>query len=280
MLQWFHIYPAKEHMIISSQHNQHIKQIRSLRHRHERERSGLFFIEGIRIVTEAVQSGAEIEKLVVAPELLKSEFGREIIQEQRDQGTPCTEVTADVFSSISTKDGPQGIGAVVRQRWEELEHVRLTDMQYWVALDAAQDPGNIGTTLRTGDAAGSTGLILLGSCADPYDATALRASMGAIFSQRLVKASFADFLRWKQQHNYFVVGTSKAAPRDYREVSYQFPLVLLMGSERLGLSSEQQALCDMMVKIPMVGRSDSLNLAVATGITLYEIFYQAHAGDR
>src|SRR6266567_2349742 len=120
MLQWLHTYLAKEHMIISSQHNQHIKQIRSLRHRHERERSGLFFIEGIRIVTDAVQSGAEIEKLVVAPELLKSEFGREIIQEQRDQGTPCTEVTADVFSSISTKDGPQGIGAVVRQRWEEL----------------------------------------------------------------------------------------------------------------------------------------------------------------
>ena len=262
-------------MIISSQRNQHIKHIRNLRHRHERERSGLFFIEGIRIVTEAVQSGAEIETLVVAPDLLKSEFGRGIVQEQQDQGTPCTEVTADVFSSISTKDGPQGIGAVVRQRWEELEHIRLMNGQYWVALDAAQDPGNIGTILRTGDAAGSTGLILLGNCADPYDATALRASMGAIFSQRLVKAGFAAFVRWKQQHNYGVVGTSKAAPHDYREVSYQFPLVLLMGSERLGLSSEQQALCDLMVKIPMVGHSDSLNLAVATGITLYEIFHQA-----
>jgi len=95
-----------------------------------------------------------------------------------------------------------------------------------------------------------------------------------------VKASFADFVQWKQQHNYFVVGTSRAAPRDYRAVTYLFPLVLLMGSERLGLSSEQQAMCDMMVKIPMVGRSDSLNLSVATGITLYEIFHQSHAGDR
>jgi TrmH family RNA methyltransferase len=267
-------------MIISSQHNQHIKQIRSLRHRPEREQSGLFFIEGIRIVAEAVQLGVEIETLVVAPDLLKSQFGREIIQEQQAHGTPCIEVTTGVFSSISSKDGPQGIGAVVRQRWEALEHVRLADGQYWVALDAAQDPGNIGTILRTGDASGSAGLILLGNCADPYDATALRASMGAIFSQRLVKASFADFLRWKQQHNYYVVGTSRAALRDYRKVSYQFPLVLLMGSEKLGLSSEQQATCDMMVKIPMVGRSDSLNLAVATGITLYEIFYQTHAGDQ
>jgi TrmH family RNA methyltransferase len=267
-------------MIISSQRNQHIKQIRSLRHRHEREQNGLFFIEGIRIVTEAAQLGAEIETLVVAPDLLKSEFGREIVWAQQDHGTACIEVTAEVFSSISSKDGPQGIGAVVRQRWEALEHIRLANGQYWVALDAAQDPGNIGTILRTGDAAGSPGLILLGNCADPYDATALRASMGAIFSQRLVKASFADFVQWKQQHHYFVAGTSRAAFRDYRKVSYQFPLVLLMGSERLGLSSEQQARCDMMVKIPLVGRSDSLNLAVATGITLYEIFHQAHGDEK
>jgi len=267
-------------VIISSLHNQYIKQIRSLRHRPEREKSGLFFIEGIHIVTEAVQLGVEIETLVVAPDLLKSQFGREIIQVQQEHGTPCIEVTTEVFSSISSRDGPQGIGAVVRQRWEVLEHIRLANGQYWVAVDAAQDPGNIGTILRTGDAAGSAGLILLGNCADPYDATALRASTGAIFSQRLVNASFADFVQWKQQHNYFVVGTSRAAPRDYRTVTYLFPLVLLMGSERLGLSSEQQATCDMMVKIPMVGRSDSLNLAVATGITLYEIFHQSHAGDR
>lgn len=267
-------------MIISSQRNQHIKQIRNLRHRHEREQSGLFFIEGIRIVTEAVQLGAEIETLVAAPDLLKSQFGREIIQVEQDRGTPCIEVTAEVFSSISSKDGPQGIGAVVRQRWEALEHIRLANGQYWVALDAAQDPGNIGTILRTGDATGSAGLILLGNCVDPYDATALRASMGAIFSQRLVKASFADFVQWKQQHNYFVIGTSRTAPHDYRAVTYLPPLVLLMGSERLGLSSEQQAICDTMVKIPMVGRSDSLNLAVATGITLYEIFHQTHAGNR
>src|SRR5260370_33926277 len=98
-------------MIISSQHNQHVKQIRSLRHRHERERSGLFFIEGIRIVTEAVQSGAEIATLVVAPELLTKGIGREIIQEQKDQGTPCTEVTADDFRSISNKDGPARVRA-------------------------------------------------------------------------------------------------------------------------------------------------------------------------
>jgi RNA methyltransferase, TrmH family len=261
-------------MLISSLSNARIKQIRSLRHRQEREQTGLFFVEGIRLVTEAVQLGADVETLVVAPDLLKSPFAHEVIRAEQEGGTPCIEVTADVFKSISTKEGPQGLGAVVRQRWEALDHVRLSHKHYWIALDSAQDPGNIGTIMRTGDAFGSTGLMLLGNCADPYDPTALRASMGAIFSQPLVKASFADFAHWKQQHDYVVIGTSKAAPNNYREVSYHLPMVLLMGSERLGLSSEQQAICDLMVSIPMVGRSDSLNLAVATGIVLYEVFHQ------
>jgi TrmH family RNA methyltransferase len=261
-------------MIISSLANPRIKHIRGLHHRQEREQTGLFFIEGIRLVTEAVQLEAGIETLVVAPELLKSQFAQEVVRAQQERGTPYIEVTADVFTSLSVKEGPQGIGAVVRQHWESLEQVRLLNKDYWVALDAAQDPGNIGTIIRTGDSFGSVGLILLGNSADPYDPTALRASMGAVFSQRLVRASFADFAYWKHQHNYCVIGTSKAALHNYREVSYRFPLVLLMGSERLGLSNEQQALCDLMVSIPMVGRSDSLNLAVATGIVLYEVFRQ------
>jgi TrmH family RNA methyltransferase len=262
-------------MRITSQSNTRIKEIRSLHNRQERERTGLFFIEGIRIVVEAVQAGAQIETLVVAPDLLKSQLGQETVRQERERGIPVLEVSAPVFKSLSVKEGPQGIGAVVRQHWEPLDNVRLTNDLCWVALDAAQDPGNIGTILRTDDAVGGTGIMLLGNCADPYDPTALRASMGAIFSQRLVKASFADFARWKERHHYIVAGTSDSAKRDYREARYHIPLVLLMGSERQGLSAEQQAVCDLMVSIPMVGRSDSLNLSVATGIVLYEIFYQS-----
>ena len=262
-------------MMITSQSNARVKQICGLRNRHEREQTGLFFIEGIRIVGEAVQSGAQIETLVVAPALLKSQFAQETVQQVREQGIAMLEVSPEVFKSLSVKEGPQGIGAVVHERWEALDAVRLTDNDLcWVALDAAQDPGNIGTTLRTSDAVGGTGLLLLGNCADPYDPSAIRASMGAIFSQRLVKASFADFARWKERHHYTVVGTSDATKLDFREAHYTPPLVLLMGSERQGLAPEQQAVCDSMVRIPMVGHSDSLNLAVATGIVLYEIFYQ------
>jgi len=260
-------------MLIASQSNSRIKEIRSLHNRKARERTGLAFIEGIHIVTEAVQSGDVVEMLVTAPELLTSAFAQEFVAAQTQQGLPYLEVTPEVFKSISLKDNPQGIAAVVRQRWESLEHIRLTN-ELWVALDAVQDPGNLGTILRTCDAVGCTGIMLLGQSTDPYDPTALRASMGAIFSMRLAKATFAAFAGWKQKHQYCVVGTSGAAPVDYQAIAYPRSLVLLMGSERMGLSTEQQAICDAMVKIPMVGRSDSLNLAVSTGVILYEIFNQ------
>lgn len=259
-------------MIITSQNNPRIKQIRALRQRKERDQTGLAFIEGIRIVAEAAALPDTIETLVVAPELLSSSFAQELVQAKQNEGMPCLEVTPEVFGSLSIKEGPQGIGAVILQHWETLEQIVLSDDFCWVALDAVQDPGNLGTILRTCDAVGCSGLILLGQSTDPYDATALRASMGAIFTQRLVKASFTDFVAWKQQRGYPVIGTSGAAASDYQSAAYQFPTILLMGSERLGLSPDQQAACDLVVSLPMVGRADSLNLAVATGVMLYTLF--------
>jgi len=261
-------------MRIASRSNPGIKRMRSLRSRAERERTGLFFVEGIQIVVEAVQQNAPIEEMVIAPELLTSAFAQETVQQQKERGVPCLEVTAEVFESLSLKERPQGIGAVVRQRWEKLEQVDAAHRLGWVALEGVQSPGNLGTILRTADAVGAAGVILIGPSTDPYDPTAVRASMGAIFSQRLVRARFEAFAAWKRQTGCRLVGTSPAAATDYRAASYQPPLVLFMGSEQKGLSPEQQALCDLVVRIPMVGRSDSLNLAVATALMLYEIFYQ------
>jgi TrmH family RNA methyltransferase len=260
-------------MPITSRSNPTIKTIRSLRDRKERDRAGLFFVEGIRLVVEAAQLGAEIETLIVAPDLLKSRVALDTVGGVRHSGRDVTvlEVSPDVFESISQKEGPQGIGAVVRQRWESLRDVRIGDELCWVALDEPQDPGNVGTILRTADAVGCGGVILLDHSADPYDPAALRASMGAIFSQRLVRARFSDLLIWKLENDYRLVGTSDHASTDYRAAAYRFPLVLLMGSEREGLSADQQTACDMMVHLPMKGRSDSLNLAVATGVMLFEL---------
>jgi TrmH family RNA methyltransferase len=260
--------------IISSRNNPLIKTIRGLGSRKQREQTGLFFAEGIHLVAAAAHHGAEIECCVVAPELLISSFGQELAHTLAQSNARYVEVTTDVFDSLAAKDRAQGIGAVVRQRWESFADLVPTERQCWVALDTVQYPGNLGAILRTCDAVGGAGVILLGSSTDPYDPAAVRASLGAIFSQRLVRASFAEFAEWTQWQRVALVGTSPTADRDYQAVAYKPPLVLLMGSEPRGLSAEHQALCDTVVTIPMVGHNDSLNLAVATGIVLYEIFNQ------
>ncbi len=259
---------------ISSPANPAIKRIRSLRQRKQREKTGLFFAEGIRIVTEAVQVRAPVEALVIAPDLLESRFARSLCEDQRRMGVPVLEVTKEVFQSISDKDGPQGLAAVIRQRWDTPDAAARSNRRRWVALSGVQDPGNLGTVLRTSDAVGFAGVILVGPTTDPYDPACVRASMGAIFSQRLVRLTVEELAAWKNRYGYTFVGTSGAAPTNYRNVSYREPVVIFMGSEREGLSAQEQALCDVMVSIPMVGRSDSLNLAVATGVVLYEAFWQ------
>jgi RNA methyltransferase, TrmH family len=262
--------------MISSPNNPQIKQIRALRQRKEREQCGHCFIEGIRLVGEAVQLGADIEQLIVAPEILLSEFALELVEGQRRAGVEVLEVSRRVFAGLSQKDGPQGLGAVVRMRWQQLDDAQPAAGPGWVALDAVQDPGNLGSILRTADAVGCGGVILLGNSSDPYDPAALRGSMGAVFNQRLVRADFSELVAWARQQGYPLVGATAAAEQEYRAATYRTPLVLLMGSEREGLAPEQLAQCDLTVRIPMVGRSDSLNLAVATGVILYEIFAQQH----
>jgi TrmH family RNA methyltransferase len=260
--------------IISSRSNPAVKTIRALNSRKQRDNSGRFFVDGLHLVAAAIQQQAEIETCVVAPELLISPFGRELARALAQCSAQVLELTADVFQSLAAKEHAQGLGIVAHQRWLDLARVRPQAGQCWVALDTVQYPGNLGAILRTCDAVGGAGVILLGNTTDPYDPAAVRASLGAIFSQRLARASFAEFAAWRRRHNIVVVGTSPAAALDYKAVAYQPPLVLLMGSEPRGLAREQQALCDVVVNIPMVGHSDSLNLAVATGIMLYEIFNQ------
>lgn len=264
--------------MITSLSNERIKVIRKLQDRKGRQESGLFYIEGLRIVAEAVEQHASIDTLIVAPELLKSAFAQQLVSEQRAAGVSVLEVGADVFHRMSAKEGPQGLAAVVGQRWLRLEAIDPQAGDTWVGLVSVADPGNLGTILRTLDAVGGQGVILLDQSTDPYDPGAVRGSMGALFTQKLVRATFAEFADWKRQRDIRVVGTSDKAPTDYHVYRYPARLVLLMGSERQGLQDEQIALCDEMVSIPMLGKSDSLNLAVATGVVLYEILNQKREG--
>jgi TrmH family RNA methyltransferase len=261
--------------MISSTHNPAVRRIRSLRSRKGREETGLFLAEGIRIVGEAAELGAEIESLVTAPELLTSDFARGLVERLR--GTvPVLELSPAVFESISGKEGPQGIAAVIRQRLCSLDQTDPRRGLCWIALEGVADPGNLGSILRTSDAAGAAGILLLGATTDPYDPSAVRGSMGALFSQQLVRTDLNNLRQWSGANDIAIVGTGDAATLDYREAEYRRPLILLMGSERQGLSPEARALCGALVRIPMTGRSDSLNLAVATGVMLYELYDRAH----
>ena len=259
---------------ISSLQNQHIKQIRALRNRKERDSSGLFYIDTAQLVAAAADHGAHIELLVVVPEQLRSPFCRGLAHRLR-AAVPTIEVTAEVFGGLAGRDDTQGLGAVVRQRWTALDRLEDADDRCRVALDGVQYPGNLGTILRTCDAVGAAGVVLLGPTADPYDPAAARASTGAIFTQQLVRASPGQLAAWARGRGATVVGTAPEARLDYRAADYRAPLVLAMGSEGHGLSADMRAACDTLVRIPMVGAADSLNLAIAASLMLYEAFRQA-----
>lgn len=264
---------------ITSHNNPKIKQIRQLlTQRKERDRSGLFVAEGIRHVGEAVEAHANLEYLCYAPTLLTSDFAHQLIDEQARLGIPCLAIDEDTFTSLADKDNPQGILAVVHK--PEISHSGLpsADFRWGAALVAPQDPGNIGSILRTIDAVGASGLILLDDpqqdqySADPYHPGSVRASMGSIFWYPPVRAQFSEFQRWAKSNGMKVYGTSAHGTQDYRSVNdYHQPFVLLMGSERQGLTPSQMDACDVLLKIPMHGRVTSLNLAIATGVMLYDM---------
>jgi TrmH family RNA methyltransferase len=256
--------------LITSRSNPKIKQARALHQRKARQEARLFLVEGIHHVGEAAESGAGIEAIYYAPDRLKSNFANQLIAEQSAGGVPCVALSADVFDSIADKENPQGILAVVRQPDRRLEDLDPERFPWGVALVAAQDPGNMGAILRTIDAVGASGMILLESSVDAYHPSAVRASMGTIFWHPLVQTSFAAFQAWTGMHRYHVYGSSAKADCDYLDARpFLTPRILLLGSEREGLSVEQSQACEQIVRLPMRGRASSLNLAVAAGILLY-----------
>jgi RNA methyltransferase, TrmH family len=257
-------------MLITSPSNPKIKQARALHQRKQRDATGLFLVEGLFHIGEALAAQVAIEYLCYAPNLLESDFARQLIDRAAVNGITCCETTADILASLAEKENPQGIIAVVRQRRVTLEALTPQNFSWGVAIVSPQDPGNMGAILRTIDAVGASGLILLDNGVDPYHPTAVRASLGSIFWSPIVSATFEEWSHWAQQHRYHVYGTSAKGSVDYSEVeTYERPLIVLMGSEREGLSREQAAICQQLVRLPMRGHVSSLNLAVAAGILLY-----------
>ena len=257
---------------IISHSNPKVKQARALRQRKQRDATGLFLVEGLFHIGEAMAARAAIDSLFYAPDLIESDFARQLIDRAAAEGITCYETTAEILASLAEKENPQGVIAVVAQQRVKLADLTPQNFPWGVAIVCPQDPGNVGTILRTIDAVGASGLILLDSGVDPYHPTAVRASLGSIFWYPIVCASFSEWSQWAQRQGYHVYGTSAGGSVDYREVeAYERPLIALLGSEREGLSREQAAVCQQLVRLPMHGHVSSLNLAVAAGVLLYAV---------
>ena len=258
--------------LIKSRSNQKVKLARSLRQRKARDKTGLFLVEGIRHVGEAYQAGSAIEYILFSPELLKSKFAHNLIDQAVNTGISCLPTTSEVFSSFTEKENPQGICAVVQQPNLDLSRLAPHNFPWGAAVISPQDPGNIGTILRTIDAVGAGGLILIDSSTDPFHPTGVRASMGMIFWYSIAVCSFNDFAIWVKKHNYEVFGSSAQNGIDIQDIDdFALPLILLLGSEREGLNAKHSKICKEVISLPMQGRASSINLSVAAGIMLYQI---------
>lgn len=252
--------------MITSTSNPLIKQVRALRQKKARTESDSFLVEGIHHVGEVIAAGWDVQTVLYAPELLTSQFANDLLA--RASHLKLQPVSAQVIESLADKENPQGILAVVKERHIKFDDLKL--IKKAVALVSPQDPGNVGTILRTMDAVQADALFLLDGGVELHHPTVVRASMGTLFWIPVVQTSFYDFIPWAKKGNVQLIGTSAKADMDYRSFKPQPPWTLLLGNEQKGLSPEQTSACDVTVSLPMHGRVSSLNLSVAAGVLLYQ----------
>jgi len=269
-----------ETQLITSLGNPLVKRARALRQKKARGESGLFLVEGIHHVGEAVQAGWDVDSVLYAPDLLKSHFAQDLLVRLAAPSGPAARtsrlvvqpVSAEVMDSLTDKENPQGILAIVHQKKTELAD--LQTFRSGVALVSPQDPGNVGTILRTMDAVGAEVLFLLNGGVDLFHSSVVRASMGTLFWKPVVQTSFDEFVNWARgsgSESTQLIGTSAHADVDFHTLIPRSPWVLVMGNEQKGLTAEQTRACDVTVALPMKGRVSSLNLAVAAGVLLYAL---------
>lgn len=257
---------------ITSLTNDRVKAIRALEMRKVRKETGLFVAEGVSLLITARDHGYVPETLVYQAGTAESGIARGLVTHALNAGAEVLEVSEAVLGKLASKDNPQTVLGVFRQRFADLPEVsKIGTGETWLALEEIRDPGNLGTIIRTADAVGCAGVILIGTTCDPYSLEAIRATMGSIFAVPIAKMERAAFLDLQKAWHGDVIGTHLDAREDFRSADYKGPHLIVMGGEGPGLSSSAAALCTKLVKIPMAGKLDSLNLAIATALTLYQV---------
>jgi len=257
---------------VTSLSNPIVKDIKALALKKFRDQQGAFLAEGLKLVLDALDQGWTIRTLIFAKAQKRNAAVEKIAARTVASGGLVLEVSEKVLAAITRRDNPQMVLGVFSQRFEKLAAVQPEGNDVWVALDRVRDPGNLGTIIRTADAVGAKGVILVGDCTDPFSLETVRATMGSIFAQPIARAGVEEFLGWRKGFGGLLVGTHLKGAVDYRSIDYRGrPVVLLMGNEQQGLPDALAEKCDRLARIPQAGRADSLNLAVATGVMLFEV---------
>jgi RNA methyltransferase, TrmH family len=251
-----------------------VKQVRSLREKKHRKREGLFLAEGLRIMTEAREAGFLPEMLFRCADRDTHALEIALESDVLAAGGDVIETSAEILSKLSGKENAQTVIGVYKEHPTELSNIDRNTAPIWLVAQAMRDPGNLGTMLRTGDAVGSGGLILIDDCTDPFSVEAVRASMGAIFTQKVVQCRWEEFLPWLRDGPGQLVGTSLQTELDYQDPAYESPCFIMTGNEAQGLPNDYATQCDLLVKMPMRGKADSLNAAMATAVMAYEVLNQ------
>ena len=256
---------------ITSLANPIVKDIKALSQKKSRDESRTFMAEGLKLVIDAVELGWTIRTLVYSKGAKGKPVVEQIASKAVAKGGLVLEVNDKVMASITRRDNPQAVVGIFEQRWTALRDVRPKTDETFVALDRVRDPGNLGTIIRTADAAGASGVILIGDTTDPFSMETVRATMGSVFAVPLVRATPDEFIAWKKTAGVQVVATHLAGSVDYRTIDYsRKPVVLLMGNEQAGLPDTLAREAHALARIPQAGRADSLNLAIATAVMLFE----------
>ncbi|NGN43289.1 RNA methyltransferase [Mesorhizobium sp. CGMCC 1.15528] len=257
---------------VTSLANPLVKDIKALALKKFRDQQNAFMAEGLKLVIDALDLGWSIKTLVFAKAGLGNPTIEKVAARTVAAGGTVLEVSEKVLSAITRRDNPQMVVGVFSQRYLPLKDVRPRDGDVWVALDRVRDPGNLGTVIRTVDAVGAKGIILVGETTDPFSVETVRATMGSVFAVPVARATTEAFLAWRKGFPGLVAGTHLKGAVDYRSVDFSGrPVLLLMGNEQQGLPDSLAESCDRLLRIPQAGRADSLNLAVATGVMLFEI---------
>jgi TrmH family RNA methyltransferase len=266
--------------LVSSAANPVVKRIRLLAERKHRRREGVFVVEGGQPVWRAVEAGWQIEALVIAPELLAGHPALRMAQEQERAGVRVVRLTRDLFERIADRDGPMGVMALVHTRLRSLAELRVGQDTVFAAMDRISNPGNLGTIIRTVDAVGGAGVVLVGDSTDPFAPAAVKASMGSLFAVDIAHApDIGAFYSWARGNGVRVLATSGGASTTHWQADYSAPAAILLGNEGEGLPADAIAQADQQVRIPMVGTVESLNIAVAAAAVLYEARRAALHGE-